>query len=197
MGTTMAKAPRGPPQKHLHSRISFLHQAARYLSGIAQEHGARPKDSASTNHQHDITERVTNPSTGIRSIETPISAKNVGVGGNDQIISSGPNGLTRLYTAQLRTISHKSTIRLTPEMKHSICKRCDNLLGSGNTSTTYLENKSRNGQKPWADVLIQECNACGATKRFPVGAKRQQRREQGRKSKERKDRNESSIAQPG
>jgi hypothetical protein len=35
---------------------------------------------------------------------------------------------------------------------------------------------SKNGRKPWAEVAIITCIACGACKRFPVGAKRQKRK---------------------
>ena len=70
----------------------------------------------------------------------------------------------------------KSQIRLSPAIKRSLCKRCDALLVSGSDSTSRLENKSRGGKKPWADVLVVTCNSCGTVKRFPVGAKRQSKR---------------------
>ena len=88
--------------------------------------------------------------------------------------------LSRLYTAHLRSVALRSTIRLTPSLKHTICKRCDTHLTPGVSCNTFLENKSRAGRKPWADVLVRQCDACGAVKRFPVGAKRQVRGENRR-----------------
>lgn len=60
-------------------------------------------------------------------------------------------------------------MRLDPSIKRTICKRCDSLLVPGVSSTNRIENPSKGGKKPWADVLVVECNACGAVKRFPVG----------------------------
>lgn len=70
----------------------------------------------------------------------------------------------------------KSQIRLSQDVKHSICKRCSAILIPGSTSSSKVENLSRGGKKPWADVLVIECNVCSAQKRFPVGAKRQPRK---------------------
>lgn len=77
--------------------------------------------------------------------------------------------LSRFYLSHLRSIAMKSVIRLDPSIKRRICKRCDAFLAPGVSCTERIENKSKNGKKPWADVLIVECNACGAMKRFPVG----------------------------
>jgi len=84
--------------------------------------------------------------------------------------------LSRRYISHLRTVSLKSQIRLASDLKHSICKRCDIPLMPGSTSTSYIENKSRGGQKAWADVQVVICVACGTAKRHPIGAKRQANR---------------------
>lgn len=49
-------------------------------------------------------------------------------------------------------------------------------LIEGHTSKKTVENLSKGGRKPLADILVLECKACGATKRWPVGAKRQDRK---------------------
>lgn len=77
--------------------------------------------------------------------------------------------LSRFFLQNLRAIAKKSVMRLDPSIKRTICKRCDSLLVPGVSSTTRIENPSKGGKKPWADVLVVECNACGAVKRFPVG----------------------------
>ncbi|KAK6513005.1 hypothetical protein TWF506_009167 [Arthrobotrys conoides] len=77
-------------------------------------------------------------------------------------------GLSRYYTSHLLSVSRKSVQRLSPAVKHTICKRCSSSLLPGITSTTRVENKSRNGRKPWADVVVVTCGFCGCTKRFPA-----------------------------
>lgn len=78
--------------------------------------------------------------------------------------------------ADFRSVSLKSQIRVSPAMKRSICKFCDTLLVEGQTCTSTVENTSKGGRKPWADVLVIKCHTCHHVKRFPVNAPRQQRR---------------------
>ncbi|KAF3908203.1 hypothetical protein AA313_de0202611 [Arthrobotrys entomopaga] len=77
-------------------------------------------------------------------------------------------GLSRYYSSHLLAVSKKSVQRLSPSVKHSICKRCSSTLTPGVSCTTRIENKSKNGRKPWADILVFQCNFCKACKRFPV-----------------------------
>ncbi|KAI8966102.1 Rpr2-domain-containing protein [Daldinia sp. FL1419] len=86
------------------------------------------------------------------------------------------NGLARRFITDLRSVSLKNQIRLSPAMKHTICKFCDSLLVEGETSSSSIENKSKGGKKPWADVLVVKCHACEGVKRFPIQALRQKRR---------------------
>ncbi|KAI0019889.1 hypothetical protein F4780DRAFT_780013 [Xylariomycetidae sp. FL0641] len=44
------------------------------------------------------------------------------------------------------------------------------------TSSSVVENKSKGGKKPWADVLVITCHTCQGVKRYPVQAARQKRR---------------------
>ena len=46
----------------------------------------------------------------------------------------------------------------------------------GQTSVQVVENKSKGGEKPWADVFVVRCTNCRAVRRFPaVLTKRPQR----------------------
>lgn len=73
-------------------------------------------------------------------------------------------------------VSRKGQVRLSSDIKHSVCKCCNTVLIQDSTSTTRVENDSKHAKKPWADVRITECLNCGTKKRFPIGAKRQQRK---------------------
>jgi ribonuclease P protein subunit RPR2 len=133
----------GVPQKHLHSRISYLHQAAAYLA------------SAEGTSRHLISEDAPSP---VHSNSLMKSA-------------SATYNQSRNLLTQLRAVSLKSQIRLTPELKQSFCRRCDSLLIPGKTSNTAIANSSRHGNKPWADILLVKCGFCGAVRRFPIGQK--------------------------
>jgi ribonuclease P protein subunit RPR2 len=92
---------------------------------------------------------------------------------DNSLVSSGSS---RQMIAHLQNVALKSQLRVSSSVKHSFCKLCHVILREGSTLSSYIENNSRGGKKPWADVLVHECTQCGAKKRFPVGAKRQARR---------------------
>jgi ribonuclease P protein subunit RPR2 len=75
--------------------------------------------------------------------------------------------------SDLQQVSRKAQLRLSVDLKRSVCKSCNTILVSGHTATQSIENLSRGGRKAWADVLVVECNLCGGKKRFPVSAQRQ------------------------
>lgn len=145
-GTMKSKPGSGSvPNKHLHSRVSFLFQAATLLNKTRGKEPGKCKGS-------EIDELyIRNPELG--------------------------SGISRQLISHLRGVSLKAQMRLAPSIKHAICKRCDTLLKDGSTLRTYVENKSHDRKKPWADVLVHECTQCGTIRRFPVGAKRQPRRQ--------------------
>jgi ribonuclease P protein subunit RPR2 len=153
-GSTMAKsqATKGVskiPNKVLYSRISYLYQAATYLA-------VQEKDS-----QEQATAGTTSNS----------------LAGEVEANLTGPcQTLSRRLISDLRSVSLKGLMRMSPDMKHSICKNCQTLLMEGTTCTAQVENQSKGGKKPWADVLVRKCNTCGLKKRFPLAAERQARR---------------------
>lgn len=138
------------PHKHLHSRISYLYQAANYFARVSES-------TLVVQNAGDHTEGKKDQSVQQEAAKPFVEA----------------SALSRHLNSHLRAVSMKSQIRLTPGFKNTICKRCNTLLIPESTSTSRLENKSRRGNKPWADVLVVACKACGHMKRYPVGAKRQ------------------------
>jgi len=84
---------------------------------------------------------------------------------------------SRHLLSEVRTVAQKSTLRISPVIKHTICKRCNTLLLEGTTCDVEIENKSKGGKKEWADVLVRTCKKCNLKKRIPVGAKRQKGRQ--------------------
>ena len=136
------------PLKHLHSRLSYLHQAAAFLA-TADHNKSCPTGSSSTSDPESRTTKLLSDA-------------------NSQNISEAARLLTHL-----RGVSQKSQIRLDPTLKHTICKRCDSLLIPGRTSNALIMNPSKNGHKSWADLFEVRCNKCGTIKRFPTGMDRE------------------------
>lgn len=138
MAKGSANQTRSVPNKHLHARIAYLHQAATHLALQAP-----PVTHTDPSHlqQH---------------------------------------GLPLLLAAQLQAVSQKAQIRLSHDMKRSICKVCSTPLIPHTTSETRIENKSRAEKKSCADVLVIQCRNCRAAKRFPIGAQRQKKKAERR-----------------
>ena len=133
------------PHKHLHARLSYLHQASSYVS------------LAKHNHKRESTKRR-----GSQSVPEEEELSHTRQMSSDYAQS-------RHLLNQLRAVSLKAQIRLAPQLKHSICKRCNSLLVAGKSSTERINNESKGGAKDCADVLVIECFFCGTVKRFAVG----------------------------
>lgn len=184
MGKAKAKKADGHiPQRHLRARISYLHQSAVYMHSLSSSQPPQPPEE---NHQavpNRERPRILHgePTAGANQVtkepSSPHATSNLHQEHtvNDTLRLVGL-GQTHRFVNHLRAVSLKGQIRLTADMKRSICKRCDNYLVIGSTATRNIENKSRGGKKPWADVLVVSCNTCGVKKRFPVAAERQPRR---------------------
>ena len=142
------KAASNVPNKAAHIRVSFLYQAAAFVAQQQDVHTSTTPQS---------TNATPNTTAGIQTGESlrPVS---------------------RRLISDLRSVSNKTMIRMSPAMKHSICKNCNELLIDGSTCTYHVENKSRDGKKSWADVMVQKCNTCAVEKRFPLAPTRQKRR---------------------
>ena len=184
MGKAKAKKADGHiSQRHLRARISYLHRAAAYMHSLSPGKPPQPLDENREVLPNSGGSRIMHgePTTGASQVtEEPSSLHTTpdlhqGHRGNDALRLVGL-GQTHRFVNHLWAVSLKGQIRLSAEMKHSICKRCDSHLVVGSTATRNMENKSRGGKKPWAEVLVISCNTCGVKKRFPVAAKHQPRR---------------------
>lgn len=124
----------------MYSRISFLQQAATYLT-LAQQQESKTTDLAQD---------------GLHDKKNPALT-----------------GMARHLVTDLRAVSLKTRIRLSPALKQTICRFCDALLVEGESCTTTVENQSKGGRKSRADVLVRKCHACGNVKRQPLNSPRQ------------------------
>ncbi|APA11775.1 hypothetical protein sscle_08g065450 [Sclerotinia sclerotiorum 1980 UF-70] len=145
------------PNKVLYSRISYLYQAATYLA--LQDDESQKRST--------VKNALRSPVEDVMEVEPKCEAN---------ITGGLYHPLSRRLITDLRSVSLKGLMRMSPDMKHSICKNCQTLLMEGTTCTAQIENQSKGGKKPWADVLVRKCNTCGLEKRFPLETARQPRR---------------------
>ncbi|KAK4453554.1 ribonuclease P protein component 4 [Podospora aff. communis PSN243] len=154
----MAKGKNGGVQNRaIYSRVSFLQQAATFLStSLAQQRSASNSNAAAA-----ATTTTTTMTTTTEGLPE----------GRPQLL-----GISRRLATDLRSVSLKTRIRLSPAVKQSICKFCDSILIEGHLCTSIVENRSRGGRKPWADVMVRKCHTCGRERRYPISATRPKRK---------------------
>lgn len=80
--------------------------------------------------------------------------------------------LARSMAKNVVMVSQKTVLKLSPEVKRSICKKCYNFMIPGLSMGMAIENKSKTGDEK-NDVLVHTCSVCQKEKRFPVGANRE------------------------
>lgn len=166
------KKPGQVPNRHIYTRISFLYQAAAYL---AQPSNNLPDTNPASQHLSQAANAgVAAPICNQRHAEYTHDNTGPMQDGNSIITTQN---LSRKLLTDMRAITQKSVIRTSPHIKRSICKHCDSLLVDGHTSSSVVENKSKGGKKPWADVLVIKCHTCSREKRFPVNGSIQKRRQ--------------------
>ncbi|KAK7179252.1 Rpr2-domain-containing protein [Paraphaeosphaeria sporulosa] len=153
---------KGVPNKHLHSRSTFLYQAATYLTLHAAALDAN---------------------------EAPDSAQSSGTTGSR-------HRLALQLASDLQNVSRKGQVRLSSELKRTICKTCNTVLIPGRTATQTIENESKGGKKSWADVLVVMCTLCGSKKRFPIGAQRQEKKSERQPTQAQRSLSEKSAEEP-
>lgn len=151
----------GVQNRHIFQRVSYLYQAANYLSDVAGAHQGKSTQTTTTTK----TTTVTTQSQCDTQCDAQWDAE-----------KKVAQNVSRYAVSNLRAVSLKVMIRQSPDMKRTMCKFCDAILEEGRTCRSTIENRSKGGKKPWADVLVVSCNTCGNVKRYPVSASRQKRR---------------------
>lgn len=151
--------------KAMHSRVSYLYQAAAFLETRKLIASEPVGDKAEGSYTRGLTRSGDCPTQGTQPTKS-----------GSPNLEECSHALSRKLLSDLRSVSLKAQIRLSPTMKHTICRRCSTMLIDGSTCTSEIENKSKGGKKPWADILVRRCNSCGCEKRHPVAVERQLRR---------------------
>ncbi|KAL2007455.1 hypothetical protein VTN00DRAFT_8893 [Thermoascus crustaceus] len=189
-----AKGKKGGPgggPNHLRARLEYLHKAAACIQSAST--GLTVPDQsvkASVGEQEDSTPQEA-PRTVPNIVNGPGISKPEPIQ-QQEAPTTRTLCLPRQYISQMRGVSLKSQLRLPVEVKRSFCKRCEVLLVPGLNCTEKIENPSRGGKKPWADVLVVRCTACGTVKRFPLNAKRSKKLAERRKEAEEKKKKEKA-----
>ncbi|KAI9709901.1 MAG: hypothetical protein M1820_002978 [Bogoriella megaspora] len=198
---TMAKgekknaATRKTVNPHLHARATHLYRAANYLAVLEKNelHEGRIGSLQPPNQQFPQDSQIK----GFNNYNHKSYFDGFSTSSLEREQEPSLSGLSRHLVNQLLTTRRKSQIRLSREMKRSICKRCETVLIPGSSCRAFEENISKGGKKKWCDNLVIECLKCGAQKRFPVGLRRQLKKSERIDKGDKKDKSEQEVAEEG
>lgn len=151
----------GIQNRHIYSRASYLYQAASYLANCA--HQTKKTTKTENNQNETIKDKL------------PSAADDHGFAHSNQERKAIIN-LSRQVVSDMRSVSLKAQVRQSPGIKQTICKYCDAVQIESKTCHSTVENLSKGGRKPWADILVTRCDTCGNVKRYPISAPRQKRK---------------------
>jgi ribonuclease P protein subunit RPR2 len=160
-----SKEIKGVANRHLYSRISYLHQAAQYLA-----HASSNALTITATQKDVLPPQMNNQPISSNNSKRPSASCTLP--GRESDRSQHSNHALRL-SSHLLTVCRRAKVKASCDLKRSICKSCNELLVPGKTAIIRLENKSKGSRKPWADVLVTECQRCGFERRYPVGQERQ------------------------
>ena len=172
------KDSQGP--SHIRARIDYLRRAAIYLqspSASGEQVSECVGDQSTTGTLPEIKSSTETAGNNARSLPRDIVTK---------------GRLSQVYISHMRGVSLKAQVRLPIEVKRSFCKRCNTHLIPGVNCTQEMRNDSRGRKKPWADVWVVRCVACGTEKRFPQTEKRSKKLSERKKEKEQKGKEHSA-----
>jgi ribonuclease P protein subunit RPR2 len=170
-----AETVKGVTNKHLYSRISYLHQAAQYLASassnvsviaVSQNDALPPLMNDQPTAQHQEVQLTSSSNDSSKSSAGCVLPRSKSKRGQ-------PSNPALRLSSHLLAVCRRAKVKASHDLKRSICKRCNELLVPGKTAIIRMENKSKKRRKPWADVLVAECQRCGLEKRYPVGQERQ------------------------
>lgn len=76
--------------------------------------------------------------------------------------------ISRMYVNHMDQVSKKAVLKLHPDLKRTVCKKCCRIGIPGLNVKIRIVNESKKEDNRIANVLEYQC-VCGGVKRFPYG----------------------------
>ncbi|KAJ2058636.1 Ribonuclease P protein subunit p21 [Coemansia sp. S146] len=140
------------PNREAFERMNFLLQSAQFYATLPTTNAAAAVTAVATakGKESDDSTTLDNDSSGGGSSGTPPQT------------SATMMPLARFYAKEMRLVSRKSVLRMSPHVKRSMCKVCLTPLLPGISSMTRVKGQKRSRR------VITTCNYCQAQNRLFV-----------------------------
>ncbi|OCH93759.1 Rpr2-domain-containing protein [Obba rivulosa] len=136
-------------------RMNFLYQASAYLNSISPARGPQPSESRikSLPAQDDTGSSQAQPSAGKQKRLEKLRMRH----------PTTAHELARSYVKSMRSIGQKTTVKMDPAVKRTLCRKCDVVLIPGATATVRVKTSSSHGH-----IMCYTCMSCKTTRRIPA-----------------------------
>jgi ribonuclease P protein subunit RPR2 len=159
--------------RHTYARISYLYQASNYLANLSGCSTGVLAPQTSVEHASHLAQSKPSPVANTTTVDDLAVNMNLPETLSLDAYQPRRQNPAAYLASHISTISLKSKTKVSRDVKRTICKRCSSILVPGKTSKVRVQNLSKNSKKPWADVLIVQCDLCAMEKRYPIGMERQ------------------------
>ncbi|KAH9018994.1 Rpr2-domain-containing protein [Lactarius pseudohatsudake] len=155
-----APNPNGVVNRDILQRLNFLYQASTYLESISCKSDVRPEVGSST----DTTEEVPTGASGSARPTAGLAKAQLGRKERRRkrrVILAADIG--QGYVRAMRLIGQKTTVKMDPTVKRTLCKGCDTVLIPGLSATVRV-----NGSNNHRHLVTTTCLRCKSSRRIPA-----------------------------
>ncbi|KNZ80250.1 Ribonuclease P protein subunit rpr2 [Termitomyces sp. J132] len=150
-GKDDAPTANGVANRDIIQRLNFLYQASVYLNTLPSSQRSTAS-SSSTN---------ASPNT---KFNTPKDVKTARKRRNKSLRNvTTASELSRSYIATMKSVGQKTTVKIDPGVKRTLCKGCNLTLIPGATATVRVKKSPSHGH-----IMVYTCTGCNTSRRIPA-----------------------------
>ncbi|EMD37650.1 hypothetical protein CERSUDRAFT_123546 [Gelatoporia subvermispora B] len=136
-------------------RMNFLYQASAYLNSISPSREPQPSQSqdTSTYTPGSVPSSQVGQPAGKRKQPKKLRIRH----------PTTTHELARSYVDSMRSIGQKTTVKMDPAVKRTLCRKCDVVLIPGVSATVRVKSSSSHGH-----AMSYTCMTCKTIRRIPA-----------------------------
>ncbi|KIK09695.1 hypothetical protein K443DRAFT_298120 [Laccaria amethystina LaAM-08-1] len=141
-------------------RLNFMYQASVYLQSLSTFASTSSTSSADSMDQSGVS-----PCEASGSVTEPSSPPKAAKGKRKRVIGRKKtvNDLARSYVHALKVVGQKTTVKMDPSIKRTLCKGCNVVLVPGSTAIVRVKRSSSHGHS-----VVYTCTGCKTSRRIPA-----------------------------
>ncbi|KDR67589.1 hypothetical protein GALMADRAFT_216431 [Galerina marginata CBS 339.88] len=143
-------------------RLNFLYQASIYLQSVvpptpAEKPSYKGKERQIDEKDEDEMHIIADQPVSTSKLKISTSRK------RRRVDTKNTGDLARSYVQSMRIVGQKTTVKMDPSLKRSLCSGCSTTLVAGTTASIRVKSSPTHGH-----VVLYTCLHCRTTKRIPA-----------------------------